>query len=137
MLTQEMRNELVRRHGKAEAAGDMEGTLATMEPDPVYYMFPAGKKFHGLDNVRRYYEIMFEQAFPRIEGFEQLREWTNETSALVEYSVRAKHEDGVRTHRIICIYSFGETGITGETMYTDDALFRIFAGPMWDDLEPA
>lgn len=137
MLTDEQRGELVRTHGQAEAAGDMERTLATLEPDPVYYFFPAGKKFRGMDNVRRFYENLFTRGFPLIEGFEQLNEWRNATGNVVEYTVRARHEQGVRSHRIMCIYTFGAAAMTGEVMYADEALFRIMAGALWEEMEPA
>jgi hypothetical protein len=137
MLTPEMRLELVQRHGEREAAGDMEATLATLEPDPVYYFFPAGRKFRGLSNVRRFYGNLFTQGSRYIEGFELLNQWANDTSSVVEYSVRARHDDGLRTHRIICIYTFGPTAMSGEIMYADEALFRIMAGPLWDEMELA
>lgn len=137
MLSDENWREIVRRHGEAESSGDIEGTIATMEGEPVYYMLPVGKKFRGLDNVRRYYRHLFEYGWPKMEGFDLHGEYIGNKSSIVEYTVRTRPDVGekMKEYPIICKYSFGETGITGETMYADEALFRIMAGPMWDEFE--
>ena len=39
--------DLVRAHEEAERIGDLEATMATMAPHPVYDMFPFGTHFEG------------------------------------------------------------------------------------------
>jgi hypothetical protein len=46
-------------HAAAEAAGDLEGTLATLDNDPVYELLPMGVTFRGQDAARVYYEHFF------------------------------------------------------------------------------
>ena len=43
-------------HAAAEAADDLETTLATLDDDPVYELLPMGVAFRGRDAARVYYE---------------------------------------------------------------------------------
>lgn len=137
-LTQEQRIALAHRHAQAESDADVEGTLATMEPDPAYYFFPAGRKFTGMANTRRFYEGFVSHFKPRIRDVVFHGEAISETGAFQEYTLALECDDGiVRQYRILGILVFGDNAIAGERMYADDALFRLLAGPMWEELEPA
>ena len=39
-------------------------------------------------------------------------------------------------HRIMAILVFGEKGLVGERMYSDEGLFRTLTGPLWDEMSP-
>ena len=62
MSTPEERERLVavaHRHAAAEAEGDLEATLATLEDDPRYELLPTGIVFNGREAARTYYEHFF------------------------------------------------------------------------------
>ena len=50
---------IAHRHAAAEADGDLAATLATLEPEPVYELYPVGLRMTGLPLARRYYEHFF------------------------------------------------------------------------------
>jgi hypothetical protein len=136
-LTQRQLVELAHNNAAVEAAGDIEATLATLTADPVYILATVGKKFTGLANARRWYEIMINEFLPRLEGAEMVGEWDNPAGLVQEYKLRVRHGDAdIREHAIVAVLTFGEDGISGERMYADATLLRAMAGPMWDELEP-
>jgi hypothetical protein len=49
--------ELAHAHAAAEGSGDVEMTLNTLEPEPVYELQPEGRVLRGMDAVRRYYKL--------------------------------------------------------------------------------
>ncbi len=137
-LDQAQRIALAHRHAQAESDADVEATLATMEADPAYYFYPAGRKFTGMANTRRFYEGFVEHFKPRIRDVVFHGEAVSEAGAFQEYTIALECDDGVvRQYRILGILVFGDNAIAGERMYADDALFRLLAGPMWEELEPA
>ena len=125
------------RHAAAEAAGDLAATLATLEPEPVYELYPVGLRMAGLSLARRYYEHFFARVVPRIAGHEMLGEWVNELGVLQEYRVSVRYDDGsLRDFRIVGLLKFGETALTGERLYAATEFLRILFEPIWDALEP-
>ncbi|MBK7813605.1 MAG: hypothetical protein IPJ52_04465 [Rhodocyclaceae bacterium] len=66
-LNQEQRIALAHRHAQAEGDADVEATLATMEADPAYYFYPAGRKFIGMANTWRFTKASsaISAAYPR------------------------------------------------------------------------
>ncbi len=128
--------DLARRHAAAEAAGDLEATLATLEPEPVYTFFPAQVGFAGMAPTRRYYEHFFAHVMPRIQGYTLLGEWENDRGLAQEYTVVVRQDDGrAREHRILGILTFGAHALSGERLYASDELFRFLIGPLWNELE--
>ena len=85
---------IAHRHAAAEAEGDLAATLATLEPEPVYELYPVGLRMTGLPLARRYYEHFFAHVAPRIAGYEMLGEWINEQGVLQEYRVSVRYDDG-------------------------------------------
>ena len=129
--------ESARAHAAAEAAGDLAGTLATLEPVPVYTFYPAGVGFTGMEPTRRYYEHYFSYVAPRIAGYTLLSEFESEDGLAQEYTVVVRHDDGrTREHRILGILTFGPTKLSGERLYATDEFFRFLVGPLWDELSP-
>jgi hypothetical protein len=133
-------SELVKnalRHAEAEAGFDMEGTLATLEADPVYDLMPIRLRMKGMDRARRYYAHYFANVAPRIVHFALVAEWIGKDGINQEYDVLFRHDDGVeRTHRILGILTFGPRLMSGERIYTDNDMLKIMFGPIWDELEP-
>ena len=124
------------RHAEAEGAFDMAGTLATLEADPVYDLFPAGLRMVGMDRARRYYEHYFANVAPRIVHFALVSEWIGKDGVCQEYDVTYRHDSGPRVHRILGILTFGKSLLSGERIYTDDEMMRIMFAPVWEELEP-
>ena len=105
---------IAHRHAAAEADGDLAATLATLEAEPVYELYPVGLRMTGLPLARRYYEHFFASVAPRIAGYEMLGEWINEQGVLQEYRVAVRYDDGrVRDFRIMGLLKFGDTALDG------------------------
>ena len=129
---------IAHRHAAAEAEGDLAATLATLESEPVYELYPVGLRMTGLQLARRYYEHFFASVAPRIVGHEMLGEWVNELGVLQEYRVAVRCDDGrVRDFRIMGLLKFGASALAGERLYADTELLRILFEPLWSELEPS
>lgn len=128
---------MAHRHAVLEGEGDLEGVMATMEGEPLYEFFPMGKFFKGMDEVRRYYEFFYADFGKRIVAFKHISESIGPVGLIGEYDMMVQHDgDAAPTrHRIMTMLTFGEKGITGERMFSDDKLFRTMLGPQWDILE--
>lgn len=124
-------------HARTEGDGDLEGIMATMEGEPVYEFYPLGLRFRGVANTRRYYEHFIDDFAPRIVGFVQRSESLGREGAVQEYTIKLTLPGATEpsSHHIMAILTFGEHGITGERMYSDERLFRAMLGPLWDDME--
>ncbi|HLG85688.1 MAG TPA: hypothetical protein VKZ79_00665 [Alphaproteobacteria bacterium] len=123
-------------HSAAEGAGDMAGTMGTLEANPVYDFYPMGRRMTGLDQVRRYYEHFFAEVQPRIVGYEMIAEWIGDAGVNQEYTVRYRFDDGsVKSFRILGILTFGNAKLSGERLYANEEFFRILIGPVWSETE--
>jgi hypothetical protein len=128
---------IAHQHGAAEAAGDLAATLATLEAEPTYELFPVGLKMTGGERARRYYAHFFANVAPRITGYQLLGEWVNELGVLQEYSVSYRYDDGRRREfRIVGLLAFGTTALSGERLYADTEILHILFEPVWSELEP-
>jgi len=124
-------------HAAAEGNGDLAATLATLEAEPVYELFPVGLRMTGAPRTRRYYEHFFRTVLPRIAGYQLHGEWINELGVLQEYTVSYRYEnDRRRDFRIVGLLVFGETALRGERLYADTEFLRILFDPLWSELEP-
>ncbi len=125
------------RHSQAEGANDMAGTMATLESEPVYDLYPVGLRMVGGDRTRRYYEHFFAEVSPRIAHYSMVSEWIGKDGVNQEYDVTYRYDDGrLKVFRILGILTFGERLMTGERLYADEELLRIMFAPVWDELEP-
>ena len=52
------------KHATLEAAGDLEGTMATLVDEPVYEFWPIGRRMVGQEQVRRWYNMCDGQRRP-------------------------------------------------------------------------
>ncbi len=129
---------IAHRHAAAESEGDLAATLATLEPDPVYELYPVGLRMTGLPLACRYYAHFFAHVAPRIAGYEMLGEWINELGVLQEYRVSVGYEQApARDFRIMGLLRFGDSALAGERLYADTEILRILFEPVWGELEPA
>ncbi|MGO9059989.1 MAG: hypothetical protein ACLQU2_21805 [Candidatus Binataceae bacterium] len=131
-----MREEMIdvaHAHAVAEGSGDLETTLATLEPDPVYELQPAGRLLRGMDAVRSYYENFFTNFQPLVESYDLRSEWVTDEGVGQEYVIHLRLPDGSREHHgIIGILLFGKTRLAGERLWAGERLLRLMMGPVYD-----
>ena len=110
----------------------------TMEGEPIYDIYPIGKRFQGWEKTKLYYRHFFAVVQPAIQNFTPVSQAIGEKGVVEEYDIVVLHpgESTTTTHRIIAILTFGEERLSGERMYSDDKLFKLMFGPLWDSLEP-
>jgi hypothetical protein len=129
--------EIAHAHAEAEARGDMEATLATLEPDPVYELQPVGLALRGMEAARRYYEHFFASFQPLVASFELRGEWVTDEGVGQEYRIELLLPDGSREqHPVIGILTFGRDALSGERVWASERLLRIMFGPALDLAEP-
>ena len=56
-------------HAELESGHDLEALMGTMEGEPIYDLYPVGKRFQGMENTRRYYRHFFAEVQKGIRGF--------------------------------------------------------------------
>jgi hypothetical protein len=123
--------EVARAHAHAEAMGDLDGTLATLDPEPVYELLPMGVTLGGHEFVRTYYERFFTECMPRFVGYELRNEWVMDDGLGQEYRVEVTTPDGAQAHDILGILTFGDHGLlSGERLYASDEMLRFLFGPL-------
>ncbi len=127
-----------RAHAEAEGAGDMEATMNTLGPDPVYELLPIGRLLKGRDNARAYYEHFFTNFAHRIAGYTLRAEWVTDEGLGQEYQVFIDEPGGGRRRfDIVGILLFGADGLlAGERIYASDELFAMMVGPLLERTEP-
>ena len=123
-------------HAAAEAADDLDATLATLEADPVYELLPMGVAFHGQDAARAYYEHFFATVRPLVRGVDLRNEWVNDHGVAQEYVLEFGLPEGVERHPVLAILIFGETALSGERLYASDRLFHLLFGPVLELARP-
>ena len=125
--------EVAHAHAAAEGSGDLETTLATLEPNPVYELQPGGRLLRGMDAVRSYYENFFANFQPLVESYDLRSEWITDEGAGQEYVIHLRLPDGTREHHgIIGILLFGKTKLAGERLWAGERLLRLMMGPVYD-----
>lgn len=138
-MSREQKVKVALAHAAAETEGDLEATLATLDPDPVYELQPVGLEVRGMVAARAYYEYFFANFMPLVEGFELRSEWENDEGLGQEYVMRLRDKatGEVKLEPIIGILLFGETGLSGERLYASEDLFKVMFGPIYDQAVPA
>jgi hypothetical protein len=119
-------------HAAAEAEGDIEQTMATLDDDPLYELQPIGLSLRGRASARKYYEHFFAECMPRVSGYDLRSEWVTDEGLGQEYVLHLDNGNGGVTHHpIIGILIFGRDGkLSGERIYASDELLRIMFGPL-------
>jgi hypothetical protein len=129
--------EMARAHAAAEGSGDLETTLATLEPEPVYELQPEGRVLRGMEAVRRYYDYFFTEFQPMVESYDLRSEWISDDGVGQEYMIHLRLPDGRKEdHAIIGILLFGKTKLAGERLWLGERLARLMMGPVYDSAAP-
>jgi hypothetical protein len=121
---------IARAHAAAEAADDLEGTLATLDDNPVYELLPMGVAFRGRAPARAYYEHFFGTVRPLVRGYELRDEWVNDRGLAQEYLIEFGLAEGVERHPVLSILTFGAAALSGERVYGSDRLLLLLFGPV-------
>lgn len=126
------------RHAVTEAGQDLDAIMATMEGEPTYQYFPVGKSFTGFEKTRRLYRHFIDEVQPRMVGHKLISESVGPQGVVQEYDIQITliGDSEPSWHRIMAILVFGEKGLVGERMYSDEGLFRTLTGPLWDEMSP-
>jgi len=128
---------IARAHAEAEGRDDVETTLATLEPDPVYELQPVGRVMRGMDAARCYYEHFFTSFRPLVRGYALRGEWVTEDAVGQEYRIDLRTPDGGdESHHVIGILTFGENALSGERVYASERLLRVMFGPAYERSVP-
>jgi hypothetical protein len=134
------RDELVKvalLHAQAEADGDMETTMATLEDDCVYEFQPSRRVFRGADMARRYYEYFFNNTNMTIDSYDMRNEWITDDGVGQEYVIEVTLADGTqRTFNIVGILTFGKEKLSGERLYASDEFLDLLVGPIYAETVP-
>jgi hypothetical protein len=129
--------EMARAHAAAEGGGDLETTMATLDPDPVYELQPEGRVLRGTEAVRRYYEYFFTRFQPLVESYDLRSEWITDEGVGQEYMIHLRLPDGRKEdHAIIGILLFGKTRLAGERLWLGERLARLMMGRLYDEAAP-
>jgi SnoaL-like domain len=120
--------DLVREHEEAERVGDLESTMATMAPYPVYDMIPFGLHFEGEAATREFYENFFAAG---LTGFQNtcLGIWVNDDGVIredftnvidiTEFFGFTLPEPRTTRFHTVTIFPFEDGKIKGEKSYFD------------------
>ena len=122
-------------HAAIETDRDLAGTMATLEPEPVYEFFPLGRVLRGRAGVQRYYEHLMAEFLPSVESSLLIDQWCNENALAQEYDVDIRTGAGLERHRLVGILTIGEKLLTGERIYGNEQVLRRMLGPVYDELE--
>jgi hypothetical protein len=123
-------------HAQVETAGDLDSTMATLVPDPVYEFFPVGLRMRGTDAVRRYYEHLMAHFLPKVEAATVIDEWCNESSLNQEYDVSVRVDGRLERHRVLGILEVAGDRLSGERIYASERALRLMLGDVYDELQP-
>jgi hypothetical protein len=124
-------------HFRAEQAGDMEATLATLEADPIYEFQPIGRRLLGMGAVTHYYEFFFDERVVQFEDSQIRNTWITEVGLGFEFAIHTRFPDGsLRDFALCAILTFGEDKLSGERLYASDEFFRHLIGPVLDEATP-
>lgn len=127
---------LGRKHALLETRCDLEGTMSTLVPEPVYEFHPLGLRMAGDAMVRRYYTQLFEHFIPSTRDFELIEEWVSETSVAQEYRVELEIDGAREQHHLLGIlYAEGEL-LGGERVFAGERVVRLMVGDLFDELTP-
>ena len=122
---------------RAEADGDVDATLATLEEPPVFELHPLGVRFAGRDVVRRYYEWLLHTFVHCQRGTELRGEYVGDDAVAHEYTMRVQMPDGqLASFGVVAVLQAGEHALAGERVYADPVLARMMVGPVLEEAVP-
>lgn len=128
--------EVAHCHAAQEAAANIDGTMNTLEGEPVYELYPIGLQMRGMARVRRYYEYFFAHALPNTLGYQLRSAWVNDIGLAEEYDIDCRIDGAKQSFRVLSILKFGDQALSGERLYADEKFLRFLFGPLWAEMEP-
>ena len=137
MATREELLQVAYAHAAAEAEGDMQTTLDTLEDDCVYEFQPSRLVLRGKDLATRYYQYFFDNDAMTIDSFDMLNEWVTDDGLGQEYVIHVTLADGTkRDFNIVGILTFGKEKLSGERLYASDEFLDLLVGPIYAEAVP-
>jgi ketosteroid isomerase-like protein len=133
--------DLVERHFAAEAAGDVDSTMATVCPNPLFEFFPLGYRLTCRENVAELYRRVLPSQARRTGLSTRKNIWFNNEGCVIETESRFKDGQG-RDHSAanIVAFTFEDGLIKSERVFLDPvaaAMFDAALGPDFSGfLEP-
>jgi hypothetical protein len=117
-----------REHEEAERAGDLERTMGSLGPNPVFDNFAFGIHREGAAATREFYGNFFEHGLGGFQN-ECLRIWANDEAVIREdftniidvtdfYGFRFPEPRTTRYH-VVTVFPFEDGKIKGERCYFD------------------
>jgi hypothetical protein len=134
-LTKEQMLEILLRHDRAEADGDLEAVMATVSPNPHYEFHPAGITLDTFDAVKELYRTALPGYVPLLETAKQLNFWHNDTGCAAEFEFTFPLESG-ELHRaqLFVILDFDGELVQAERSYLDHELAKHHKALLGDEL---
>jgi hypothetical protein len=123
-LTRQEMLDLVDRHITTELAGDLEGMLATVTPEPRFTGYPDGDEVVGKAEFRARYSVLLPR-FKEMVKAEQKRVWADEErqDVVVEFDGRVNLPGGeVIPIRTLAIFEFEDGLISHEIAFSSQLL---------------
>jgi hypothetical protein len=137
MATREELLQVAYAHAAAEAEGDMQTTLDTLEDDCVYEFQPSRLVLRGKELATRYYQYFFDNDAMTIDSFDMLNEWVTDDGLGQEYVIHVTLADGTkRDFNIVGILTFGKDKLSGERLYASDEFLDLLVGPIYAEAVP-
>jgi hypothetical protein len=118
---------IVAGHGVAEYALDLDATMATVGPDPIWEVFPLGLRATTTATVRAFYALLFEHVIPRIESTEIRLQTFGEDSMMFDAVFRMREGDAVEDAVIMVALDVADGLVTSERMFFGGAAHRCLA----------
>jgi hypothetical protein len=128
-LTHEKMLELLQTHSSREYARDLDGTMATVGPDPLWEFHPLGLRLTTRDAVREAYRLQFEHLFPHLAGATERTRAYGDDFIVAEQVIRLDQEGRQSDSCMTALLAFDDRYVTSERVYV--------SGPLTDVLERA
>jgi hypothetical protein len=123
---------VAREHAAAEALGDIDRTLATLCPDPIFEFYPSRLTIGGRDTIETFYREQYPRFAAKVTAAEVFGEWSNDDTAIQEYQVEIAGDDGPETYRVLSMAPMTADGtMAGERLYCDEGFLRHLLGPLF------
>jgi hypothetical protein len=125
---------LLDTHAEAERRFDLEATLATLAPDPVFEFHPDGRRIVGTEAARAMYASFLPtwealEAKGRLEFLVPRGVWFHHDTRMREEVAVVRDADGAaRTFCFVVGVSVGDDGIRGERFYGSPVLLEALMG---------
>jgi hypothetical protein len=125
LLTHEKMAEILEAHASREYARDLEGTMATVGPDPVWEFHPLGVRLSGRDAVREAYRLQFEHLFPYLVGGTERTRAYGDDFVMSEQVVHLDLEGRQVDAHMAAVLAFDDSTVTSERVYVSGRLTEV------------